>query len=320
MNTLLQALILFLVSMLQLCYSKPPNIVFIVADDLGWNDVGWRNEQVLTPNLDKLAREGVILNSSYVQPVCTPSRNAFLTGYFPFHTGLQHFVIFPPQPYGLPLKFTLLPERLRKLGYDTHMVGKWHLGFCKWEYTPTYRGFDTFLGYYNGEEHYFSHDYTYQNKKGFDLRNNTKPLREATGDYSANIYATRAIEILENHNKSKPLFLYLPFQSVHAPLEVPERYKDLYPAVKTQARRTYLAMVSALDEAVGNITDTLKKYGYMDDTLIVFTTDNGGPVNWGANNWPLRGAKVTLWEGGTKASAFVHGPMLKKRGYTNTGL
>lgn len=293
-----------------------PHIIFIAADDLGWNDVGWHNEQMYTPNLDKLARDGVILNSSYVQPVCTPSRNCFMTGYYPFHTGLQHDVIHPLIPKFLPSNFTTLPQHLKKLGYATHMVGKWHLGFCNWNYTPTYRGFDSFMGYYNGAEDYFTH----KRDDGYDFRWNTTVHYPPENQYSAEVIADHAIELINRLDPdTQPLYLYLPFQSVHAPLEVPEKYENIYKNISTKSRRKYCGMISALDEAVGNITEALRFRGYLKNAIIVFTTDNGGPTYEAANNLPLRGAKTTLWEGGTKGAAFVYSEsLLQKRRYVNT--
>ncbi|XP_052786419.1 arylsulfatase B-like [Mya arenaria] len=295
--------------------AKPPHIIFIVADDLGWNDVGWHNDQMFTPNLDKMARAGVILNSSYVQPVCTPSRGCFMTGYYPFHTGLQHDVIHPSTPGYLPANFTTLPQKLKHLGYTTHMVGKWHLGFCNWKYTPTYRGFDSFMGYYNGAEDY----YTHVRAKGYDFRYNTSVHHPPAGEYSANVISARAVEILDSVDPVRDqLYLYLPFQSVHSPMQVPERYENIYANISTKRRRQYCGMVSALDEAVGNITSALRDRGFMNNALIVFTTDNGGAMYTTANNMPLRGAKWTLWEGGTRGAAFVYSDnLLQKTGYTN---
>lgn len=294
--------------------SKPPHIVFILADDLGWNDVGFHNPSMKTPNIDKLATEGVILNSSYVQPVCTPSRHSIMTGVYPFKAGLQNGVIAPNRPEYSPLKYEFLPQKLKTLGYATHMVGKWHLGSCKWECTPTYRGFDSFLGYYNGAEDYYNKTIA----NGFDFRDGKDPVKNDT--YSAFIYAERAQKIISTHNKSQPLFLYLPFQNVHNPIEVPKKYEDLYPNIKTDGRRQYCGMVSILDEAIGNITESLKENGLFEDTVIIFSTDNGGiPTGFG-NNYPLRGAKTTVFEGGTRAVAFVHGAGLQKTGYTYNGL
>lgn len=299
-----------------LCVSaKPPHILFIVADDLGWNDVGFRNPDVLTPNIDKLARSGMILNSSYVMPVCTPSRNSFMTGHYAFKSGLQHLAILPQQATCAPLNYTFLPQKLKELGYATHAIGKWHLGYCKWECTPTYRGFDTFFGFYNGQEDY----YTLSVAGGKDFRDNKTPVN-ATGEYSTFLYARRAESIIKDHDASKPMYMYLPFQSVHAPLQVPDKYMDMYTKVHTKTRRTYLGMVTAMDEAIGNITKALKTKGMFNDTLIIFTTDNGGAINFAGNNYPLRGGKATLFEGGTRATAFMSGTGIQKSNYVYTGM
>ncbi|XP_046566660.1 arylsulfatase B-like [Haliotis rubra] len=302
--------------------AEKPHIVFIVADDLGWNDVGFRNPQMITPNLDRLAKAGVILNSSYVQPLCSPSRNCFMSGYFPYHTGLQDGVVGINAAKHLPAKLTIIPQKLKQLGYDAHIVGKWHLGFCNWKYTPTERSFDSYLGYYSGMEDYLTHIIQdHEGNVGLDFRFNKTAYRDANGTYSTHIFANKAVEIIENHDTSKPLYLYLPFQAVHSPLEVPPKYENMYKNIATMNRRIYCGMVSALDEAVGNITKALEDKGLMDNLLLVFTTDNGGPTFVAANNLPLRGAKATLWEGGTKGTGFSYSKsLLKKTGYLNTGM
>ncbi|XP_046368922.2 arylsulfatase B-like [Haliotis rufescens] len=315
----------FLVLIFFTCaYAEKPHIVFIVADDLGWNDVGFRNPQMITPNLDRLAKAGVILNSSYVQPLCSPSRNCFMSGYFPYHTGLQDGVIDDDAAKYMPANLITIPQKLKQLGYAAHMVGKWHLGFCNWKYTPTERGFDSYLGFYTGSEDYFTHLRKMKEVKGevgLDFHLNKTAYRDANGTYSANVFANRAVEIITNHDKSKPLYLYLPFQSVHTPHQVPAKYENMYKNIENIKRRIYCGMVSALDEAVGNITKALEGKGLMDNLLLVFTTDNGGPTFLAANNLPLRGAKNTLWEGGTKGTGFIYSKtLLKKTGYLNTGM
>ncbi|XP_078610513.1 arylsulfatase B-like isoform X2 [Branchiostoma floridae x Branchiostoma japonicum] len=317
---MLRVVLLFLTAALATAAAQPgsknatkPNILFIVADDLGWNDVGWHNPDVKTPVLDQLANEGVILNQSYVNYVCTPSRTAFMTGYFPYHVGSQHTVFFPQQAQGIPSKFPFLPEKLKQLGYATHMVGKWHLGFCNWNYTPTYRGFDSFYGYYNGAEDYYTHVVA----NGLDLRDDKDVVKTKSGQYGTYFFTDRVVDIVEKHPADTPLFMYLPYQNVHQPLQVPKRFEDMYASVQDENRRKLLGMVSALDEAVGNVTMAMKKAGLWDNTLVIFTTDNGGWISASGNNYPLRGGKVTLWEGGTRGVAFAHGKMLQKTGYTN---
>ncbi|XP_078610510.1 arylsulfatase B-like [Branchiostoma floridae x Branchiostoma japonicum] len=294
-----------------------PNILFIVADDLGWNDVGWHNPDVITPNLDQLAKDGVILDQSYYNPICTPSRSSFMTGFYPYHIGTQHSDFFHMKPQGVPTKYTFLPEKLREQGYATHMVGKWHLGFCNWNYTPTRRGFDSFYGYYGAEENYYTHSWPGEGPvNGIDLRDNEEVVTDKGGQYGPYFFTDRVVDKIENHPTEQPLFMYLPFQNVHRPLDVPDKYRDMYPD-ENGDRKTLLGMVSALDDNVGRIVEAMKDAGLWDNTLLIFSTDNGGwPENAG-NNDPFKGGKFTLWEGGTRGVAFVHGNMLEKTGYTN---
>ncbi|XP_070188633.1 arylsulfatase B-like [Littorina saxatilis] len=302
-------------------HGRRPHIILIVADDLGWSDVGWRDPEMHTPALDRLAMDGVILNQTYMQAECSPSRAAMLTGKYPFRLGLQHNVIIAGKENYLPASETLLPEHLQRLGYATHIVGKWHLGFCDWKYTPTYRGFDTFYGFYNAAEDYYTHR---AKKDGYDFRDNEKVDWSANGTYSTHLFATRAQRIVRDHDPDKPLFLYLSFQAVHAPTQVPQEYIDKYcPNVTDSKRQTFCGMVAAMDEAVGNFTQTLKDSGLGDNAIVIFTTDNGGPVSIGSSNAPLAGTKTTLWEGGTRAVSFLYSQnqtLLPKRNTTFNGI
>lgn len=296
--------------------SKAPHIVLVVIDDLGWSDVGFQGSVIHTPNINRLATEGVILENYYVQPLCTPTRSTLMTGRYPIHTGLQHFVIEPPEPYGMPLNLTTLPQKLKEAGYATHMVGKWHLGFFEWTYTPTYRGFDSHYGFYTGCGDHYKHE-----RLGIlDLRDNTSPVRDMNGTYSANLFTKQAQRVIENHDSSRPLFLYLPFQNVHFPVQAPQRYIDKYGFINDTTRKTYAAMLDIVDEAIGNVTKSLEKAGLWENTLLIFTTDNGGLPGSGGYNWPLRGQKKTLWEGGVRGVAFVHGKMLQRKGVKNREL
>ncbi|XP_043240335.1 arylsulfatase J-like [Amphibalanus amphitrite] len=296
--------------------STPPNIVFIVADDVGFNDISWHNSDILTPNLAKLAGEGVLLERSYVQPVCSPSRSAALTGLYPYHMGTQRSAYLPCQPTGLSVNFTLLPERLRSVGYSTHAVGKWHLGHCAPEFLPHNRGFDSFYGVWNGREDHFTHTLN----GSLDLRSNDEPDWDQSGVYSTELFASRAERIISEHNKSKPLFLYLPFLAAHQPVQSPEELEELYPNIPNDLRRTFSGMVTAIDLAVGRVVESLKASGLYENSVIAFISDNGGNVTAAGNNWPLRGFKSTLWEGGTRTPAFVVSPLLQKTGYVSSEL
>uniref|UniRef100_A0ABM0N0W6 Arylsulfatase B-like n=1 Tax=Saccoglossus kowalevskii TaxID=10224 RepID=A0ABM0N0W6_SACKO len=313
-----------------LATSSQPHIIVIIADDLGWDDVSFHgSDQIPTPNIDELAYSGVLLHNYYVQPICTPTRAALMTGRHPIHLGLQDGVIVASHPYGLPLNETIMPQYLKPLGYDTHIVGKWHLGFFAWQYTPLYRGFDTHFGYYNGEEGYYDHTAEEPKYIGLDFRNNTELFKSAYGEYSTELFTSYAEKIIHNHNKNKPLFLYLAHQAVHSgnsysPLEAPYKYTSRFPYIQDERRRTFAGMVSALDDSVGNITRALKHSGLYENCIILFSTDNGGPAagfdaNY-ASNWPLRGIKHTLWEGGVRGDGFIHSPLLEKPGRISTDM
>ncbi|XP_077991635.1 arylsulfatase B-like [Glandiceps talaboti] len=296
---------------------KKPNIVFILADDLGWSDIGYNNPYVITPTLDNLAREGIILNQFYAISTCSPTRASLMSGYYAYRVGFQNCGLSSTVPKGLSLNFTLLPERLRQLGYSTYMVGKWHLGFCKYEYTPNGRGFDHFYGFYGAaQDHYTHRSGTY-----LDLREDLTPDWNQNGTYSTNLFGGKAAKYIAEHDINKPLFLYLAFSNVHSPLQVPKKYSDIYPPMDN-GRRIKLGMVSALDDAVHTVVSALKDRGLWENTLLIFMSDNGAPVNDKSfgNNWPYRGAKASMWEGGTRVVAFAHGRMLKKHSYIYNGL
>lgn len=287
-----------------------PNILFILADDLGWSDVGFHGSDIKTPNIDKLATEGVILDNYYVQPLCTPTRSALMTGRYPIHTGLQHDVIHPDNPFGLPLEYSILPQELKKVGYATHLVGKWHLGFFELPYIPVKRGFDTSFGFWDGSEDHYSHSV-----EGFlDFHDGEDPARDWNRTYAMYAYMQRVERIVKSHDRTQPMFLYMAFQNVHSPVQAPQKYVDKYKFIKDDVRRTYAGMVDILDEAVGNLTRIFQEHGLWNDTLVIFSTDNGGLPGSGGFNWPLRGTKHTLWEGGTRGTAFVYGNLVKQKG------
>lgn len=292
-----------------------PNIVFILADDFGYNDIGYhaveQDSAMATPYLDSLVQDSVRLENYYVQPICTPSRSQLMTGRYQIHTGLQNGVILPMQPNAVPIDNILLPEQLRQCWYDTHMVGKWHLGFYKKEFLPWNRGFNTFFGYLTGCENYFTHTNCFKvNNKtqfcGVDMGSEIGPTNTSFGTYSTNLFADKAVDIIHNTDPLKPMFLYLAFQAVHSPLQVPQPYVEPFSYIKNEKRRIYLGMVRAMDEAILNISTHLKNAGRWNNTILIFSTDNGGQVHRGGNNWPLRGSKGTHWEGGIRGVGFVH--------------
>lgn len=292
-----------------------PNILLIVADDYGYFDIGYHGSEIKTPNLDQLAMSGLRLENYYVQPVCSPTRSQLLSGRYQIHTGLQSGIIMHLEPNALPLGSKTLADKLSDAGYSTHMVGKWHLGYHKSEYLPTRRGFHSFFGFLNGHNHYFTYVSQYKSFSGFDLRENEERanIKKYRGKYSTKVFADKVIEIFKSHRSAKPLFVYLPFQAPHAPLDVPKQYLKQYEHTKQEEkRRKYAAMVSCMDEAVGNITDALKEMGVWENTLLIFTTDNGGLYEMGSNR-PLRGYKGSHWEGAIRAVGFVHGKMLDEK-------
>ncbi|XP_030848937.1 arylsulfatase J [Strongylocentrotus purpuratus] len=301
-----------------------PNVVFILADDYGFNDVGYHGRSqgsaILTPNLDRLAGEGVKLENYYVQPICSPTRSQLMSGRYQIHTGLQHGVIRHAQPNCLPLDEVTLPQKLKENGYATNMVGKWHIGFYLDACTPTERGFDSFFGFLVGAQDHYTHilsceafnadDGSTKTLSGYDLHANKTTVYQYKGQYSTHLFTNKTIDAIERHDKTKPLFMYLAYQAVHAPLQVPDSYMDPYKNIADKTRRTYAGMVSCMDEGIGNVTRALKEAGLYDNTIIIFSTDNGGHIDRGGNNWPLRGSKGSLWEGGIHGVGFVHSPLL----------
>ncbi|XP_077981232.1 arylsulfatase B-like [Glandiceps talaboti] len=299
--------------------SKPPHIVFILAEDLGWNDVGWNNPDVRTPVINKLATEGVLFNWTYVQPMCTPTRAALMTGYYPFKIGMQHQILWNLQRSGLPLELKLLPEKLQEVGYITHSIGKWHLGHCSWDYTPTRRGFDSHYGPLTGGiTHYgkMSTDKCGLSALGYDFRDDTGVVQESE-TYATSMFVERAVKIISEHYSSYPLYLQFSLDIPGKILEVPPEYEAMYSHIPDERTRKYYGKLSLMDNVVGNITNALKMTGLSEQTLLVFMGDNGAMSNAAGSNWPFRGSIGTLFEGAVRVPAFAHGKMLKQKGYVN---
>jgi arylsulfatase A-like enzyme len=280
--------------------AERPNIVMFLADDLGWSDVGWHGGEIKTPHLDQLAMEGARLEQFYVLPVCSPTRAAFMTGRYPIRHGLQLSVVRPWAQYGLPLDERTLPQALKEAGYRTAITGKWHLGHFRPEYLPTRRGFDMQYGHYNGAIDYFTHE----RDGGHDWHRNDTENRDE--GYSTTLLGDEAVRIIESHDTNLPLFLYVPFNAPHSPLQVADEYRKYYPQIVDKRRQAFAAMVHCLDEQVGRVVDAVEKRAMTPNTLFLFSSDNGGQLDQAGTNGPLRAGKGTLYEGGTRVAALAN--------------
>lgn len=276
-----------------------PNIVFFLVDDLGYADCGFNGGTTIrTPRIDQLAHEGANLKAEYVQPVCSPTRAALMTGRYPTHTGV-YSIIRPGAVWGLPLEERTLGNALQDAGYTTAICGKWHLGEFEPAYRPTARGFQHQYGPWLGMIGSFTHE-----RNGVsDWHRDDKDVQEE--GYSTHLLAREACRLIAAQPKTKPLFLYFPFNAVHSPHKVPESYSSAYPNLSAKTAK-YAGMVSAVDEAIGQVVDALAAAGLRDNTLIIFSSDNGGAQE--SNNGPLKGGKHELDEGGIRACAFANWP------------
>ena len=277
-----------------------PNVVFLLVDDLGREDCGFMGgTEINTPHIDKLAAAGGKLDAFYVQPLCSPTRAALLTGRYPMRYGLQVGVVKPWAQYGLPLDERTLAQDLQAAGYATGVFGKWHLGHFAQEYLPTRRGFDRQYGHYNGALDYFTHE----REGGFDWHEDDKVCRDE--GYSTTLIGQRAAQFVTENAGKKPFFLYVPFNAVHAPYQPPKNGTAAYPNLNGQ-RQNYAAMLTATDDAIGAIVSAVEKAGVRSNTLFVFSSDNGGPAPGRVtDNGDFRGAKGGLYEGGVRVAAFA---------------
>jgi arylsulfatase I/J len=300
-----------------------PNVVFILADDLGWKDVGYHGSDIKTPNIDKLAQTGARLEEFYVQPMCTPTRAALLTGRYPLRYGLQTAVIPSAGKYGLATDEWLLPQALKEVGYQTAIVGKWHLGHFDQKYWPSQRGFDYSYGPLIGEIDHFKHE----SHGVTDWYRNNKLVKEP--GYDTELFGADAVRAIDAHDTKSPLFLYLAFTAPHTPYQAPEKYLDMYKGIADPLRRAYAAQITAMDDQIGKVLDALERRKMRDDTLIFFVSDNGGTrsnmfVGEAAvkgelppNNGPYRDGKGSVYEGGTRVVALANWPGKIKPGVVN---
>jgi arylsulfatase B len=310
------ALGLFAASQVRAADTKP-NIVHIVADDLGWKDVGFNGcKDIKTPNLDRLAEGGAVLNQFYAQHICTPTRACLMTGRYPFRYGLQTVVIPSVATYGLDTSEYLLPQCLKEAGYTTAIIGKWHLGHGDKMFWPKQRGFDYQYGALIGELDYFTHEEHHV----LDWYRNNKRVHEK--GYTTQLLGKDAVKFINAQLPGQPFYLYLAFNAPHTPYQAPQEYIDRYADIAEPTRRIYAGMISCLDDEIGHVVAALDQKGLRQNTLIVFQSDHGGTfdatftgvmadvskIKIPCDNGPYRDGKGNLYEGGTRVCALANWP------------
>ncbi|MBR9911113.1 MAG: sulfatase-like hydrolase/transferase [Gammaproteobacteria bacterium] len=307
-----------------------PNIIVMVADDLGWNDVGFHGGDIETPSLDRLAREGMQLNRFYTTPICSPTRAALMTGRDPMRLGVAYGVILPWDNNGVHPDEHFMPESFRAAGYQTAMVGKWHLGHAQMTYHPNQRGFEHFYGHLHTEVGFYP---PFSLAGGKDFQQNGVSIAATAEGYETFLLADEVTRYIRQRDKQKPFFVYLPFIAPHTPLDAPQELQDKYKDINTDlaparspqtdrsrrlakemgrgsSRPMYAAVVDGMDQAIGRVLDTLDREGIADNTIVLFFSDNGGAAYayGGADNAPLRGGKGETFEGGIRVVSLLRWP------------
>lgn len=301
--------------------NKKPNIIILLADDLGWGDLGYHGSHIKTPHIDRLSREGVQLSRFYVAPVCSPTRAGLLTGMYPNRFGLRETVIPPWRDFGLDPSNTLIPEFLEKQGYKNRaIIGKWHLGHSQPAYYPLNNGFTHFYGHLNGAIDYFTHERDGE----LDWHNDFASSYDK--GYATDLLAEESVDCIKKYAKDGPFFLYVAFNAPHTPLQAKvedlklygyDETKPAYSNKKGKAangqgntpEQTYAAMVTCMDRGIGNILQTLKDLQIEDNTLVLFFSDNGADEgSRGGSSNPLRGHKFHEFDGGVRVPAILRWP------------
>jgi arylsulfatase B len=301
---------------------SPPNIVIILADDLGWADVSYHGGYVRTPNIDGLVKEGVELDRFYVCPMCSPTRAATMTGRYPIRFGLARAVIPPWRNFGLDIEERTIADLLAAAGYRHRGIfGKWHLGHHHVRWHPLSRGFSKFLGHYNGAIDYFSLEREGQR----DWHSNFEPSDQQ--GYSTDLIADAASRFISDAAKEDgPFFCYVPFNAPHSPFQAPQKYLDQYSELapknagkkkgkgNIRTKQTLAAMITCMDAGIGRLLKAIDETGERENTIVWFFSDNGGVKAVAKNNLPLRGNKLSVFEGGVRVPACVRWPAGLKGG------
>jgi len=280
-----------------------PNVVVIIADDLGWSDVGYNNKEVKTPHLEKLRKSGTTLTRYYGYPVCSTMRGTFLTGRNALLTGIRNH-----NPLGKDEH--LFPQTLKAAGYQTWIVGKWHQagagenGKYKEEYMPNARGFDYFYGHGGAGIDFYKH--TSAHLRARDWQRNGKPVVEE--GYTTDLMTNDAIKLIKNRKKNSPFYLHLAYNAIHAPVHDPPTGTAQYKSLSNPKRQQICSMVTYLDNCIGKVITTLEQEGLSKDTIVLFLSDNGGSLKNGSSNAPLKGEKNTVDEGGLRLPGIISWP------------
>lgn len=276
-----------------------PNVIFMLVDDMGSNDLSYLGSEIQTPNIDRLADAGVKFDQGYAYPICSPTRAALMTGLNPLRLGVDG-----PMENNAMLQadLPLMPEFFKQAGYYTTMVGKWHLGMAKVSAMPQSRGFDYFYGNLGGFVDFYTHVYF----GGKDWQRNGKTLHEE--GYATDLVTDDAIKQIEEREPSKPFFMYLSYIAPHTPLQYPPTVTNTYDEIESSDRKVFAQMMDSLDTAIGRITKVLEQQGILDNTIVVFMSDNGGANKAGASNGQYRGGKGSSYEGGIRVPMFITWP------------